>query len=159
MKQINKNKTPEELEKRRTKTNSLVSSSHCPHSHQVDHLASSFTKPPSLQNTPRNAQQWQTSNLTGQCSTLETPQHTVVGTEYSSPMSIWSHKQIWDQAKKKAKLTSKKGEDSKLMDCAFRIVWRFSRPLSMLSKWSLSSLLHQKEKSTWLIFIFQHLPD
>jgi hypothetical protein len=74
-------------------------------------------------------------------------------------MSIWSHKQIWDQAKKKAKLTSKKGEDSKLMDCAFRIVWRFSRPLSMLSKWSLSSLLHQKEKSTWFIFIIEHLPD
>lgn len=41
-------------------------------------------------------------------------------------------------------LTSKMGEDSKLMDWAFRMDCRFSKPLSILSRWSLRSDLGQK---------------
>ncbi len=42
--------------------------------------------------------------------------------------------------------TSKKVEVSKLMDWALRICWRFSIPESMVSRWSLRSVLWQKEK-------------
>lgn len=45
---------------------------------------------------------------------------------------------------KQWQLTSKMGEDSKLMDWAFRMDCKFSKPLSILSRWSLSSDLGQK---------------